>query len=89
MRKQPATLKDIADPPPQQDRIDVAHVLAFDRDRAEVRLDQPVGEPQQRGLAGAGAADNGQELALGDLERDVVDGDDATAVKGLADMGFV
>jgi len=27
----------------------------------------PVGEPQQRGLARAGAADNGQKLALGDL----------------------
>jgi hypothetical protein len=29
---------------PQQDRIDIAHVLAFDRDRAGFRLDQPVGE---------------------------------------------
>ena len=50
-----------------------AHVLAFDRDGAAVGLDQPVGEPQQRGLARAGAADDGQEFALGDLERDVVD----------------
>ena len=88
MRKQPAALKHIADPPPQQDRIDAPHVLAFDRDRAGVGLDQPVGEPQQRGLAGAGAADDGQEFALGDLERDVVDGDDTAAVKGLADIGI-
>ena len=43
------------------------------RDAAAVGLDQPVGQPQQRGLARAGAADDGEEFALGDLERDVVD----------------
>ena len=92
MRKQPAALEDIADTPPQADRIDAAHILAFDGDGAAVRLDQPVGEPQQRGLARAGAADDGQKLALGDLERDVVDRHHAlvvaAAVKGLADMGI-
>src|SRR2546421_9168031 len=86
MRKQPTALEHIADPPPQQYRIDIAHLVAFDRDRAGVRLDQPVGEPQQRGLARTGAADDSQKFALGDLERDVVDGDHAAAVKGLADM---
>ena len=90
MRKQPAALEHIADPPPQPDRIDVAHVLALDRDGAAVGLDQPVGQPQQRGLARAGAADDGEEFALGDLERDVVDGLDAAASgrrrKRLADM---
>ena len=86
MRKQPAALEHIADPSSQQDRIDVAYVLAFNRDRAGVRFDQPVGEPQQRGLAGTGAADDGQKLSFGDLERDVVDGHHATGVKGLADI---
>ena len=55
-----------------------------------VGVDQPVRQPQQRGLAGAGAADDGEKLALGDLERDVVDGQNgfraAAAVKALADM---
>ena len=55
--------------------------------RAAVGLDQPVGQPQQRGLARAGAADNGEEFALGDVERDVVDRHHAAAVEGLADMG--
>ena len=86
MRKQPAALEDIADPPAQRNRIDIPHVLAFDRDRAAVGLDQPVGEPQQRGLARTGASDDGQKLALSDVERDVVDGHHAAIVKGLADM---
>ena len=54
--------------------------------RAAIGLDQPVRQPQQRGLAGAGAADDGEEFALGDLERDVVDGLHAAAVEALADM---
>ena len=37
-----------------------------------IGVDQPVRQPQQRGLAGAGAADDGEKLALGDVERDVV-----------------
>ena len=73
MRKQPAALEHIADAAAQPNRIGGADVLAFDRDAAAVGVDQPVGQPQQRGLAGAGAADDGEELALGDLERDVVD----------------
>ena len=36
------------------------------------RFDQPVGEPQQRGLAGTGAADDGQEFAPSDLQRNIV-----------------
>ena len=70
-----------------RDRIDRAHVLALDRDAAAVGLDQPVRQPQQRGLAGAGAADDGEELALGDVERDVVDRRRTrAAVEALADM---
>ena len=90
MRKQRAALEDIADAAAQLHGIEGAHVFALDFDRAAVGLDQPVGEPQQRGLAGAGAADNGEEFAFGDLERDIVDRHHAlraAAGKALADIG--
>src|SRR5579872_1955084 len=90
MRKQAAALKDIADPPAQLHGIERADVLARDGDAASVNLDQPVGEPQQRGLAGAGAADDGEKLAFGDVERDVVHRNyparTTAAGKALADM---
>ena len=63
-------------------------LVALDRDLALIGLDQPVGQPQQRGLARAGTADNGQKLALGDVKRDVVDRHHAATVKRLADMGI-
>ena len=90
MREQSAALEHIADAAAQSNRIDRAHVLALDRDAAAVGVDQPVRQPQQRGLAGAGAADDGEEFALGDIERDVVHGQNtfraAAAVEALADM---
>src|SRR2546423_2484974 len=86
MRKQSAALKYIADAAAQRNRLDRAHVLAINCDAADIGIDQPVGQPQQRGLAGAGAADDSEEFALGDLERDVVDRPDAAAVKTLADV---
>lgn len=56
----------------------------------EIGVDQPVRQPQQRGLAGAGAADNGEEFALGDVERDIVDGENGfgagAAVEAFVDM---
>ena len=58
----------------KRDRIGRAHVLAFDLDAALIGVDQPVRQPQQRGLARAGAADDGQKFARSDLERDVVHG---------------
>src|SRR5882724_5175647 len=64
MREQPTALEYVADAPAQSDRVDVAHVLAFDRDAAAIGLDQPVGQPQQRRLSRAGAADDGEEFAL-------------------------
>jgi hypothetical protein len=63
----------MADAAAQRDRIDRAHILAFDRDAAAISVDQPVCQSKQRGLAGAGAADDGEELALGDIERDLVE----------------
>ncbi|MHC2188486.1 hypothetical protein ACVJF1_001119 [Bradyrhizobium diazoefficiens] len=86
VREQPAALEDVADPAPQRDRIDVLHVLGLDRDGAEIRLDQPVGKPQQRGLARARAADDGHKLALGDVQRHVVHG--LEGAEALGDMGI-
>src|ERR1700691_5621950 len=86
MREQPAALKHVADAPPQGHRVGRAHVLAFDGDVAVVRLDQAVGEPQQRGLARARAADDREKFAALDMKRDVIDGLDAAAIKTLADV---
>src|ERR1041385_5394767 len=86
MRKQPAALEHVADAAAQPDRVDGTHVLALDTDRTAVGPDQPVGETEQRGLARAGAADDGEEFARGDAQGDVVDGFDPAAVKTLADM---
>src|SRR5262249_11586335 len=36
-------------------------------------FDQPVDHPQQRGLAGTGRADDGEEFARADLERNAVE----------------
>ena len=59
-------------------------------DLALVSFDQPVRQSQQRGLAGAGAADDGEEFALGDRERDIVHRPNrlraTAAVEALADM---
>src|SRR5262249_36157435 len=90
VRKQPAALEDVADAAAQRDGVDGADILAFDGDLAAVRLDQPVGQPQQRGLARARAADDGQKLARGDLERDIVHGHDGAEPPGdmrIADHG--
>ena len=89
MREQPAVLEDVADAAAQLHRIGRKHVLALDRDVAAVGVDQPVDEPEQGGLAGAGTADDGEELAFGDLKRHVVHGDDAfrAAVETLHYMG--
>src|SRR5712671_6534996 len=90
MREQSAALKHVADVAAQLDGVDRAHVFALDRDVALVGVDQPVRKPQQRGLAGTGAADDGEEFAPGDLDRDVVHGLNtlraAAAVKTLAGM---
>ena len=64
VREQADALEHVADPPPQHDGIGGAHVLAFDAHGAAVGLGQPVDQAQQRGLAGAGRPDDGEEFAL-------------------------
>ena len=66
--------------------IGAAHVRAVDADGPCVGVDQAVGEAQQRGLAGAGAADDAAEFALGDVQRDIAQSLHAPAVEAFADV---
>jgi hypothetical protein len=75
VREQPDLLEAVADPPAQERRGLRARVGAVDPDAAAGRLDQPVHEPQRRGLAGARAADQHEQLAALDHQRQVVDRD--------------
>src|SRR5947208_16868969 len=45
--------------------------VTVDQDLATARLDQPINDSQQRRLATAGGADNRDEVARLDLDRDV------------------
>ena len=65
-----------------EDRVHVAlvrrqpgHVLALELDAAGGRLLEAADHPQGRGLAAAGRAEEAEELAVDDLEVDVVDGE--------------
>ena len=67
-----------------EDRVDVAlvgrqpgDVLALELDRALGRLLEAADHPQRRGLAAAARAEEAEELAVADLEVDVVDGEEA------------
>ena len=61
--------------PGQQRRVleHVAEPLAVDEHGAATRIEQAGGDLQQRRLAAAGGPDDRDELALVDVERDVVD----------------
>jgi hypothetical protein len=48
------------------------HVPALDQHAARIRLLQPGDHPQDRRLAGAAGAEEGEELAGMDIERDIV-----------------
>ncbi len=62
--------------------IDVRDVAAVQRHAAVVDLGQAGDRPQQRALAAAARAEQDQELALGDAQRDVVDDGDALVPLG-------
>ena len=57
-------------------RREIGHVAPADRDRAAGHLLEPGDHAQQRRLPAAGGPDESDELAVRDLERDVVEGDD-------------
>ena len=73
VREQADLLEHVADAPPQRDGIERR---AHRRRRcapARGRLGQAIDELQQRGLAGAGCADDDQKFARLHIERDVIE----------------
>ena len=69
VRKEPDLLEDVADPPAQLERIPLARVARPRpaRRRASGTISRLI-ELEQRALAGAAAADEGDRLARGDVE---------------------
>ena len=67
--------RDVAAP-----RREVGHVGAADRDLPRGHLLEAGDHPQQRRLAATGRADEHHELAVADLQADVVDGGDVAGV---------
>ena len=61
----------------------LGHALAVEPDLALVDRHQAVDAAQQRGLAAAGRADDGDDLALADVEIDVAE--DLERAVALAD----
>jgi hypothetical protein len=86
VRKQPDALKHETDAAPQRDRIHGPHVLALEADDAFTRVREPVDQGQQRALARSRSADDRQELALVNDERDAVERFAGGAGIGLADV---
>ncbi len=68
MRKQPRVLKHVADAPPVRRHVNacggVVQRFAVERDDAAVRPQQPCDHVDQRGLAGAGRAEQAGDAAL-------------------------
>src|SRR5262249_45340417 len=64
---------------------DLGDVLAVDRDGAGSGAVEAGDKAEKGGLAAAGGADEDDELAVGDLERDVVD--DLGRAEGFRDSG--
>jgi hypothetical protein len=60
-------------------RREIGDVAAADHDLAGRRLLQPRDQAEQRRLAAPGRPDQHHELAVADLQRDVVDGHDTAA----------
>ncbi len=74
-----------------EDRVDVplvrrepGDVAALELDLTRGRLLEPADHPEGRGLAAAGRTEEAEELALADLEVDMVDGEEARLRVGLA-----
>ena len=65
-------------------RRDVSDVAAVERDASVIDSREPGDRPQQRALAAAARTEQHEELALADIERDVVD--DRNARVALGDL---
>ena len=85
VREQGRRLEHEADVP--RPRRDVRDVLVVEPDAAGARLDQPREHPQGRRLAAARRPEQRDELAVGDVEVELVDGDRRAVA--LADAGRV
>ncbi len=81
-------LDDVADRAAQLDRVGIGRILAGDEDAAGGRLDDPVDHLERRRLAAAGRPQQDADLALAELEVDVVDGDERAAGR-VEDLGEV
>ncbi len=68
MRKQPRILEHVADPPPVRRHVhacgDVVERLAVERDDAAIGLQEAGDHVDQRGLAGAGSAEQAGDAAF-------------------------
>ena len=68
-------------------RREICDVAAVDRDAPGIELDEAGDRHQRRRLAGAAEAEQGDELARRDVERDIVDRDEiAVALAEMADL---
>ncbi|ELY39605.1 phenol hydroxylase [Natronorubrum tibetense GA33] len=66
-------------------RVDVRDVLVADRDRSSGGLLEAGQHSERRRLSATGRTDDGNELAVFDIEIQIVDGDDRAAVVCLAE----
>jgi hypothetical protein len=73
--EEPDLLDDIADPAAQLVGVDLGDVLAVEEDPPGGGFDDPVDHLHGRRLAAAGRTDQDDDLALGDLHRQILDGD--------------
>jgi len=83
VREQGVVLEHGVDVPPEW--RDARDILAKERHRPRGRLVEARDQPQAGGLAGTGGAEQREELAGGDRERDVVER--ADGAEGAADAG--
>ncbi len=72
-------------------KVELPERIVTDHARlAGTRLDQPGDDVEHRGLAAAGFAQHGDDLAFGDLERQSVDSDEiAASVRAAENLGHV
>ncbi len=85
VREQPDALEHITDAPAQLVRGRGARGLPIDEHGARIGLEQAIDGLQQRGLAGPGVPDDGEEGLGRHLETDLPDGPAGAAIEGFRD----
>ena len=79
MREEPDLLERVADAAAERGRFDRRHVRAVDQHSSRARFHEAIDHLERRRLAASRAAEEHEELAARDLERQPVD-DDGVAV---------